>query len=319
MKVKSKDIPSYELDNFRHVHRLPGIWSGGDPAGAAAPDFGNNNLDPVKGIRGFELYSSHGLIGSVGPLRSAFYRISITVTGELDMQIGLRHYRHLPRTICFTFPNQIFSKNNISADASGYYMLFRADFFGDLLPAARLPAEFPFLNVSGTPLFQLLADELSAVVALVYKMDEEVRSGRPEKTRAVQLYLYLLLVEAKRSYERQELDHPAPVPAGNALVARFLHLVSEHFLERRKVADYAALLSVSANHLNKVVREVTGKTASENISEMLLQEARSLLRYTDRSVAEIAYGLDFSDPASFNRFFKGAGGETPLAWRKQNA
>jgi AraC family transcriptional activator of pobA len=312
MKVKGTDIPRYDLDNFRHVHRLPA-------EGSAVPDFGHNNLDPAKGIRGFELYSSQGLIDSVGPLRSAFYRISVTVTGDLDMQIGLRHFRHLPRTVCFTFPNQIFSKNNISADAFGYYMLFREDFFGHLLPAARLPSEFPFLDVGGTPLFRLSADELGAVVGLVHKMDEEVRSGRPERTRAVQLYLYLLLVEAKRSYERQDFDHPALVPAGNALVSRFLQLVSEHFLEWRQVADYATLLAVSPNHLNKVVKEVTGKTASENISEMLMQEARSLLRYTDRSIAEIAYQLDFSDPASFNRFFKGVGGETPLSWRKRNA
>ena len=60
------------------MHRVPGDRS----------EFGCNTLERARFIDGFELYSSQGLVGSIGPLRSAFYRMSITVTGELDMQIG---------------------------------------------------------------------------------------------------------------------------------------------------------------------------------------------------------------------------------------
>jgi AraC-like DNA-binding protein len=236
------------------------------------------------------------------------------------MQIGLEHYRHEPRTLGFTFPNQLFFKNNISADASGYYMLFEEGFLADLLPAARLPEEFPFLSMTGVPLFRLSEAELAAMVDLVGKMDAEVRQERPGRVKALQLYLYLFLLEAKRSYQRQGLDKQVAQQAGApALAGRFQKLVGMHFLSVRQVADYAAMLAVSANHLNKVVKEMTGKTASESISEMLAQEAKALLRYTDHSIAEIAYQLDFSDPASFNRFFKGGTGETPLAWRKRHA
>ena len=308
-KTRKSDIPRYELGDFRHLHRVPG----------ESMDFGCNQLERSRFIDGFEQYSSHGLIGSVGPLRSAFYRVSITVSGELDMQIGLEHYRHQPRTLSFTFPDQVFSKNNISADASGYYMLFTPPFLDELLPGARLPEEFPFLSITGTPLFQVAQEELAGVVALVERIDEEVRGERPERGKAVQHYLYLVLLEAKRSYLRQRLDRPAPVAAGPALVGRFQKLVGTHFLTTRTVADYAALLAVSPNHLNRTVKEVTGKTASDSISEMLVQEAKSLLRYTDSSIAEIAYKLDFSDPASFNRFFKGGTGETPLVWRNRHA
>jgi AraC-like DNA-binding protein len=307
-KSRKTEIPRYELGDFQHVHRVP---DGGS-------DFGCNRLPRSRFIEGFELYSSHGLVGSVGPLRSAFYRVNITVSGELDMQIGLEHYRHQPRTLSFTFPDQVFLKNNISADASGYYMLFNAVFLDELLPGARLPEEFPFLSITGTPLFQVTETELAGLVALVRQIDEEVRGDRPERAKAVRHYLYLVLLEAKRSYLRQGLDRPAPVAAGPALAGRFQKLVGTHFLTTRTVADYAALLAVSPNHLNKVVKEVTGKTASDSISEMLVQEAKSLLRYTDSSVAEIAYTLDFSDPASFNRFFKGGTGETPLAWRNRH-
>ena len=128
-KFRKADIPTYELGDFRHVHRVPNDKS----------EFGYNSLPRSKYVAGFELYSGNGLVGSVGPLRSVFYRISLTVTGGLDMQIGLEHYRHEPRTLGFTFPNQLFFKNNISADASGYYMFFRGRVFGRVVaggPAA---------------------------------------------------------------------------------------------------------------------------------------------------------------------------------------
>jgi AraC-like DNA-binding protein len=308
MPAKKADIPTYSLDNFRPVHRQEQVSS----------SFGYNNLDKSKFIPDFELYSSVGLVGSVGPLRSEFYRMSITVSGSLDMQIGLEHFRHQPRTIGFTVPNQIFQKNNISKDAFGYYMLFKPAFLQDILPAVRLPEEFPFFGFSGTPLFRTSDDELTRIIDLVMKMDEEIRLARTGKIKAVQFYLYLLLLEAKRSYLRQQLHEPKPVSAGIQLVSRFQRLVANHFLSKRQVADYARLLSVSANHLNKTVKEITGRTASDNIREMLAQEAKSLLRYTDSSISEIAYQLDFSDPASFNRFFRAAENETPLNWRKKH-
>ena len=309
MPVKKADIPQYDLSNFRPVHRVEVVSS----------SFGYNTLDKSKFIPDFELYSSVGLVGSVGPLRSEFYRISITVSGTVDMQIGLEQFSHQPRTISFTVPHQIFQKDNISKDAFGYYMLFKATFLQDLLPAVRLPEEFPFFGLNGTPLFRMSEDELNRVIELVQKMDEEIQLSRPGKAKAVQLYLYLLLLEAKRSYERQGLNNDTTVSTGDHLVSRYYRLVAIHYLSKRQVSDYAQLLGVSANHLNKMVKEITGRTASDCIREMLVQEAKLLLRYTDNSISEIAYKLEFSDPASFNRFFKATANETPLIWRKMHS
>ncbi|WP_431209430.1 helix-turn-helix domain-containing protein [Puia sp. P3] len=167
------------------------------------------------------------------------------------------------------------------------------------------------------PVFQVSEEELQRIVGLVMKIDEEVQQSRTGRVKAVKLYLYLLLLEARRSYERQGLDGQRSGQAGASLVSRYLRLVGVHYLKKRNVSEYAGLLGVSANHLNRMVKEVTGRTASECIREMLVQEAKSLLRYTDSSVSEIAYQMDFSDPASFNRFFRAAADATPLIWRKR--
>ncbi|TWJ00627.1 hypothetical protein JN11_01883 [Mucilaginibacter frigoritolerans] len=94
LKSKKSDIPQYSLQKFKPVHRQDNNPS----------KFGSNQIQTSKKIiEGFELYSSDGLITSMGPLKSEFYRISITVSSTLDMNIGLEAYQHLPRTLAFTF------------------------------------------------------------------------------------------------------------------------------------------------------------------------------------------------------------------------
>ncbi|MDP9081038.1 MAG: helix-turn-helix domain-containing protein [Bacteroidota bacterium] len=305
MKNHKTDIPVYDLQKFRHVHRKK-----------TTSDFGYNNLDKANHIDGFELYSSEGLISSVGPLKSNFYRISITLEGTLDMKIGLDVYQHQPRTISLTYPNQVFAKNNISADAFGYYMLFSPDFLNELVPSVKMAVEFPFYDVSGTPLFRLSQDELDSIVQLIFNINDELQHKDTGRVKAVKMYLYLILLAAKRSYQKQQLHLTTDHTDSPAIVSRFRKLVGLHYLSKRQVSDYAELLAISPNHLNKVVKTVTAKTASDTIKEMLLMEAMSLLKYTDQSVAEIAYKLDFSEPASFNRFFKAGTAQTPLHYRQ---
>jgi AraC family transcriptional activator of pobA len=306
MKNGLTDIPKYGLKQFRKVHRQE----------TATSSFGYNQIDPNKVIEGFEMYSSEGLVGSVGPLKSEFYRVSITVQGSLDMQIGLDHYSHQPRTLAFTFPNQIFSKNNIATGTFGYYILFNTDFLHEIIPSIKLADEFPFYNAFGTPVFQISSDELGNILSLIMNMNNELQHQKSGREKAIKMYLYLLLLEAKRSYERQIIGNADKYLSENYKLAnRFRRLVAQHYLTKRHVADYAHMLGVSPNHLNKTIKKSTGQTASEAIREMLLQEAKSLLHFTENSVAEIAYRLDFSDPASFNRFFKTMTKETPLSFR----
>ena len=305
-KLNKPEIPQYVLNDFRHLHREETDTS----------SFGYNNLEPEKKIAGMEIYSSEGLRPAVGPLKSDFYRISITLRGSVDVQLGLEQFKHRPGTLSFTFPGQVFSKSNISADTFGYYILFNADFLQEIIPVDKIPEEFPFFDYAGVPFIQLQEAEITAVADFCGKINEELQHHQPGCEKAIRMYLYLLLLEVKRSYVAQQLHLTATDTRSTYLVPRFKKLVSQHFLSKKRVADYAALLGVTPNHLNRMVKEVTGHTASDAIAEMLVQEAKAVLRYTGTSVAEISYQLNFSDPAGFNRFFREQTGQTPLAFRK---
>jgi len=101
------------------------------------------------------------------------------------------------------------------------------------------------------------------------------------------------------------------------LLRRFEDLVEAEFRTRLSLADYAARLAVSPTHLNRVVRQATGRPASALIADRVLREARRMLIYTNLTAAEIGYQLGFSDPAHFSRVFTRGTGTPPRAFRQR--
>ncbi|PWV53876.1 AraC family transcriptional regulator [Chitinophaga sp. S165] len=280
--------------------------------------FGYHQLIETKKLPGFEIYSTEGMIPDYGPAKSDFYRIGVVTNGTLRMQLGLELFDVTSDTLNFSIPGQIHAKSNASQDVFGYYILFEETFIENLIPHNNLRGQFPFFNHEGHQVFKCNQMEMTEITFLLQKIDRELQEMNTDRTTAIKMYLYLLLLTAKRSYERQDLADDSRVMDTNAhLVSRFYKLVGKSFLSLRQVTDYAKMLHVTPNHLNRVVKSVTNQTASDAISNMLAQEAKVLLKSTTLSAAEIAYQLDFSEPAAFSRFFKKVTGLTPLMYRQQ--
>ncbi|RFM35565.1 helix-turn-helix domain-containing protein [Chitinophaga silvisoli] len=303
----SNSLPTHHLDPFhKERHRT-----------STNAIFGYNNLAVQYQIPGFELYSSEGMIPDYGPAKSTFYRVGIVLKGSIHMKLGLEHFDVGPLSLTFSIPGQVHSKSNASPDIFGYYILFSSTFLEGILPPLNLSTEFPFYDYSCSQLLQCNEQEINEIVSFIEKIDAELKSDSSGKVTAIKMYLYLLLLTAKRSYERQ-LPHNNLKPATH-IVTQFHKLVSQHFLQYRQVSDYARMLHVTPNHLNRVVKNTTNRTASDAIQEMLVQEAKVLLQNTALSISEISYQLDFSEPAAFNHFFRKLTGGTPLSYRSMFA
>jgi AraC-like DNA-binding protein len=78
---------------------------------------------------------------------------------------------------------------------------------------------------------------------------------------------------------------------------------------------FARQLNVHVNHLNKALKEMTGRTTSQLINERIFREAGILLRSTNWTVNEIAFSLGFTEPNHFSSFFKTMAKMTPRQFR----
>lgn len=98
---------------------------------------------------------------------------------------------------------------------------------------------------------------------------------------------------------------------------RFRRLIESHFSHHWPVARYARHLSISESSLNRLCRNLTGRTAFELIQQRVVLEARRHLVYVGGSVTALAAQLGFKDAAYFSRFFRRHSGMSPCEYRRR--
>lgn len=102
---------------------------------------------------------------------------------------------------------------------------------------------------------------------------------------------------------------------GRELTQRFRTLLHQHHLSKQRVSEYAELLDVTPNHLNKVVKETTSRPPTRWIDGAIVAEAKLLLVQPALSVAEVAARVGMDDASYFTRVFGKYVGMTPGEWR----
>ena len=99
------------------------------------------------------------------------------------------------------------------------------------------------------------------------------------------------------------------------LTNRFLSLLEKEEGKLQRTRYYTSALSVSPRVLVDAVLTETGKSPSTWIRDRTLLEARRLLIYTDLTISEIAYRLNFRNVSYFVRFYRRLVGAPPGASR----
>jgi signal transduction histidine kinase/DNA-binding response OmpR family regulator/ligand-binding sensor domain-containing protein len=85
-------------------------------------------------------------------------------------------------------------------------------------------------------------------------------------------------------------------------------------LDPNSIADF---LAVSKASLYRKLKEITGKTPSELIRSIRIEQASKLLKNTNLTVSEIMYRVGFSNRSYFNREFLKQYGKPPKEWRDE--
>jgi AraC-like DNA-binding protein len=251
--------------------------------------------------------------------RRNFYTIVLVTGGKVKETIGCNSYTFEANTLYFIPENQLHTIVDWSRDVKGFHCIFDADYFLLCLRSQVKLNHYPFFQPDKEVFMKIADTEAAIVIDLFKKMNFEYcarKTGNDDLL--VRLYLNVLLIELERIYQHKQSTESIHVPKRQQLVTGFRKLVSQHYLQKRKVAEYAALLYVTPHYLNDTVKEITGRSASEFIQEELLTEAKSHLIQTDDNVTQIAATLNFSDQSYFCRFFKKHTGFSPKQFRENH-
>ena len=102
-------------------------------------------------------------------------------------------------------------------------------------------------------------------------------------------------------------------PARHLLKAK--DLADARYSEPLGVDDMAAAAGLSRAHFSREFRREFGETPHQYLLTRRLERAASLLRATDRSVADVCFSVGLSSVGSFTTSFTRAFGVSPTVYR----
>jgi AraC-like DNA-binding protein len=249
----------------------------------------------------------------LSPHRKTTYDFIFLVEGSSKRSKGLNEYLFSAGEFFFLPAWQITTHEYYTPDAKGFF----CQFDGELLNSAYINhnriSDFPFLQYSGSPLVNVDPQVIPFLINIFERLEGLYNQPQENHLDLFRLYLLTLFTELNRFAPVSEITNNS---AAIRVTNDYKNNLAKHIFEKQKVAEYAAMLGLTPNHLNKCVKTATGKTAQDLLNEMLLLEAKVLLKQTNLNVSEIAYRVSKQDPSNFGRFFKTKTGLTPADYRR---
>lgn len=172
-----------------------------------------------------------------------------------------------------------------------------------------------YYGASNLPILCPTAKELDVLQTVWKMLDIEMRSHDNLQLEMLQMMLKRILILCTRIYKNKK-DYEKLENKNVDIIREFNFLVEKHFKEKHSVADYAALLHKSPKTLANLFKKADNKTPLQFIQSRIMLEARRLLKYSEKSISEIAYEIGYNDVQSFSRFFKRREGISPVDFRK---
>lgn len=252
--------------------------------------------------------------------RRAYYKISL-IRGRSRAEYANKVIELEQNALLFATPRVPYYWLPQDPAQNGRFCVFTSEF---LLPAKSgiLLDELPLFQASGHPVFQVSDADWTELDAIFQKMEREIKSAYPYKYDLLRTYV-LELIHAGQKLQPLPARPPAPTASARIaalfaeLLERQLPLEAPHQqVELRSAKDFADRLAVHVNHLNKALKQHTGRTTTALIAARYAEEAKRLLRQPAWTVSQVSDSLGFAEVADFSRFFKRHTALSPAAFRQ---
>jgi AraC family transcriptional regulator, transcriptional activator of pobA len=252
--------------------------------------------------------------------RRTYYKISL-INGQNRVEYADKVLDIEDYAILFATPKIPYRYMPVNSNQAGHFCVFTPDF----MPKAKtgfVLDQLPIFSPQSDFVFQLTQQQFIEIDSVFQKMHTEITSDYAFKYDLMRTYVQELIHYGQKLKPLSAGE--SHINASTRIFGLFIELLERQFpventtqiLQLKTAKDFADTLKVHVNHLNKVLKETTGKTTTEIISSRINQEAKILLKQTPWNVSEIAYSLGFEEVAHFSNFFKKHTHISPASFRE---
>lgn len=255
--------------------------------------------------------------------KRTYYKISL-ITGRNTAEYADKVIEIEESGLVFATPKVPYHWIPKDEHQKGYFCVFTAEFLARNKSGVVID-DLPIFRPGGLPIFQISDEQRVEIEAIFKKMKKELSSDYVFKYDLLRNYV-LEIIHYGQKLQPKSISNPSH-SASHRITSLFIELLERQFpidspmqrLQLRTAHDFAERLAIHVNHLNKILKENTGKTTSQIIGARITQEAKILLKQTDWNISEIAYTLGFEEIAHFSNFFKKQTSISPNNFRSQRS
>ena len=240
----------------------------------------------------------------------------ICLKGSIEGTINLKPVSIAGNDTAIILPGQIIQYSYISDDFSGL-MLVMSERFIDNLEISIKDSVSVLLYLKENHVIRLAPDEAKLLLKYYDILLHTVRM--PHITNRLEIIRLLLhaLFHIINDF-RQLLEESNPQKTKREwLFDAFYNLVLAHYKESRKTEFYAEKLCLTPKYLSAVIKETTGKSVTEWITNYVILEAKSLLKTSNMTIQQISDELHFANQSFFGKFFKRITGTSPKEYKRK--
>lgn len=168
-------------------------------------------------------------------------------------------------------------------------------------------SDFPINNISTLTSYHDQDGFIGALITKMLKEHREKKSGYLDVIRNSLLSMLICLARSESNAGDSGTEH---------MIRYIKNYIEKHYSEHIQLSDICKKLNFSLTHVSLTFKKDTNMTFRDYLIKVRLEKACHLLRATDKTVAEIADLVGYSDPAFFFKIFKKGLGVTPYQYRK---
>lgn len=244
--------------------------------------------------------------------------IGVGTEGETSLTSNLQEFRLKKDSLFIFSPKhilQVQSNNRFKA----HLIVIAPDFFKRInIDTKRMMPLF--LQFGSLPCMELTHAESQSLRSFISMVEQELKGSETDFSSEIIGGLIAATIykvgDILTHYltEHPEVDSPIHNRA-EEYFRQFTELLGEHYKHERSVGFYARQLCITPKYLTTLIKRISGKSVSEWIDNYVILEAKTLLKYSNMSVQEIAYYLNFPNQSFFGSYFKRNAGMSPSQYK----
>lgn len=219
-----------------------------------------------------------------------------------------------PNSIVFISKYQHHSWHGDFSNLEGQLLLFQDDFLNDFFSDQYFIFRLLFFYQTKHPLILEVDDSyMSDNLSKLTLIKQELVSPKDDSVHLIRSLLYYILIDLNRTYSK--INQLNEAISTDSTAYQFRKMVEENICTLQRVEEYAEKMHISRISLNKAVKTKFNVTASDFIKSRLLYEIKMRLVHSNKTIAEIANDLHFSEANHLSRFFKQKTKQSPADYR----